>query len=57
MLLPSLGISFNNAMLTGPDLVNPPSVLPMFQEQKIGFCGDIKEMFHQVFIRKEDLPA
>ena len=54
----SRGVSLNDAMLTGLDLVNPlTSVLFKFREQKIEFCGDINEMFHQVLIRKEDLPA
>ena len=54
----SRGVSFNDAMLTGPDLVNLlTSVLFKFREHKIGFCGDIREMFHLLFIREEDLPA
>ena len=54
----SNGVSFNDGMLTGPDLVNTlPSVLFKFREKKIGFVGDIKEMFPQVKIWEEDQQA
>ena len=49
------GTSLNDALLTGPDLLNPlPSVLFTFREHRIGFTADIKEMFHQVEIQPED---
>ncbi|XP_065181934.1 uncharacterized protein LOC135812491 [Sycon ciliatum] len=54
----SNGMSLNDALVSGPDLLNPlPSVLFKFRQHRIGFGGDIQQMFHQVLIRKEDLPA
>ena len=54
----SNGVSFNDGMLTGPDLVNSlPGMLFKFRQSKIGFTGDIKEMFHQVRIRQKDCSA
>ncbi|XP_062706112.1 uncharacterized protein LOC134287683 [Aedes albopictus] len=49
------GVSFNSKLLKGPDLLTPlPSVLSSFRQFPIAVCGDIKEMFHQLSIRKED---
>ena len=54
----SHGISLNDELLTGPDrLKSLPQVLFKFRQYRVGFGGDIKEMFHQVRIREEDLPA
>ncbi|XP_062556968.1 uncharacterized protein LOC134221804 [Armigeres subalbatus] len=52
------GVSLNSALLKGPDLlVSLPSVISQFRERRIGFGGDIREMFHQVRIRPEDRQA
>ncbi|XP_052562964.1 uncharacterized protein LOC128092673 [Culex pipiens pallens] len=52
------GISLNTMLLKGPDLLTTlPAVLFGFRERQIALCADIKEMFHQVQIRKEDRHA
>ena len=52
------GLSFNDALLSGPDLFNDlPAVLWRFRQRHIGFTGDIAEMFHRVNIRSDDLDA
>lgn len=49
------GNSLNSNLLSGPDLNQPLiSVLFKFRENKVGVCGDIAEMFHQIKIIKED---
>ena len=54
----SHGVSLNDALVPGPDLLNPlTGVLFAFRQRKIGFGADIKEMFHQIKIQDEDLPA
>ncbi|XP_055589055.1 uncharacterized protein LOC129741356 [Uranotaenia lowii] len=51
-------VSFNSMILKGPDLLTPlPSVLYRFRARRIAICGDVKEMFHQIKIRKEDRSA
>ncbi|XP_062557796.1 uncharacterized protein LOC134222652 [Armigeres subalbatus] len=49
------GISFNDMLLKGPDLlVALMSVLLRFRQKNIAIVGDIREMFHQIRIREED---
>ncbi|XP_055589555.1 uncharacterized protein LOC129741792 [Uranotaenia lowii] len=49
------GVSLNSLLLKGPDLlVSLPSVISKFREGRIGFGGDVREMFHQIRIRPED---
>ncbi|XP_021951196.1 uncharacterized protein LOC110848321 [Folsomia candida] len=52
------GKSLNDYLLTGPDLLNSlASVIIKFRQNQIGFSGDIRDMFHQVRVRKEDLAS
>lgn len=49
------GKSLNDFLLTGPDLLKSlPAVLFRFRERKIGFVGDIREMYHRVEICEDD---
>ncbi|XP_075167668.1 uncharacterized protein LOC142239784 [Haematobia irritans] len=49
------GMSFNDALVTGPDLNKPLlETLMKFREAKVAVVGDIKEMFLQIKIPKED---
>ena len=51
-------VSFNDALLPGPDLLNSLiGVLMKFRQHAIAFGADVKEMFHQVKIRDQDQPA
>lgn len=52
------GVSLNSMLLTGPNEV-PLLTQPLlrFRERKIALRGDIKQMFHQVKIRKQDQDA
>lgn len=51
----SHGVSLNDCLLTGPDLYNSLfSILLNFRIKRWAFTADIKEMFLQVQVRKED---
>lgn len=52
------GTSLNSNLLTGPDLLaNLVAVLLKFREHKYAICGDIRQMFHQIGIKREDQDA
>lgn len=49
------GVSLNSRLLSGPNLIKPlQNVLMHFRTGEHGFTGDIKDMFPQISIRKED---
>lgn len=52
------GTSLNDFLLPGPDLNQSLlAVMFKFREKPIAVCGDLKEMFLQIAIRKEDQEA
>ncbi|XP_062700972.1 uncharacterized protein LOC115254910 [Aedes albopictus] len=52
------GVSLNSQLLTGPDMLAAlPSVINRFRERPVAFGGDIREMYHQLVIRKADRRA
>lgn len=51
----SHGVSLNDNLIAGPDLLQSlVAILWKFRQRRFGFCGDVREMFHRVGIRKED---
>ncbi|XP_062538136.1 uncharacterized protein LOC134206436 [Armigeres subalbatus] len=52
------GVSFNGMLLKGPDLLTPlPKVLFQFRQRQVAVVGDVREMYHQFFIRESDRSA
>lgn len=52
------GVSLNSVLLKGPDLLQSlPTVLCRFRQREVAINADIREMFHQVYIRPEDRQA
>ncbi|XP_055632447.1 uncharacterized protein LOC129772938 [Toxorhynchites rutilus septentrionalis] len=46
------GVSLNGMLLKGPDqLASLPTVIFHFRQHQVAVVGDIREMFHQIFIR------
>ena len=51
------GVSLNDCLVTGPNLLKPLiGVLMRFREKPIGLCSDIEGMYSQVLIPEVDLP-
>ncbi|XP_055632393.1 uncharacterized protein LOC129772888 [Toxorhynchites rutilus septentrionalis] len=49
------GVSLNSKLLKGHDLLTPlPAILSRFRQFPVAVCGDIREMFHQLWIRSQD---
>ncbi|XP_058816370.1 uncharacterized protein LOC131679655 [Topomyia yanbarensis] len=52
------GVALNTMLLKGLDLLNTLlNVLYGFREKRVALCADLKEMFHQIRIRREDRHA
>ncbi|KAK3091640.1 hypothetical protein FSP39_021443 [Pinctada imbricata] len=52
------GISLNNELLQGPDLMNSlVGVLIRFRQENIALTADIETMFHQVRVQEKDCDA
>ncbi|XP_036347102.1 uncharacterized protein LOC118756446, partial [Rhagoletis pomonella] len=52
----SNGMSLNDAILCGPDLLVPlVDILLDFRVGKVAICGDIAEMFHQINVSDNDM--
>lgn len=51
----SAGVSLNDKLFKGPDLIRPiTSVLMNFRRHNVVLTGDIADMFHRVRVREED---
>ena len=49
------GVSLNNQLLTGPDLLrNLTGILLRFRKQDIAIAADIEEMYHQIKVQAKD---
>ncbi|XP_053960415.1 uncharacterized protein LOC128864687 [Anastrepha ludens] len=49
------GVSLNSQLMKGPqEYRSLPAILFHFREGATGVCGDIKEMFHQVLVQRDD---
>ncbi|XP_054738019.1 uncharacterized protein LOC129244424 [Anastrepha obliqua] len=49
------GVSLNSQLTKGPqEYRSLPAILFHFREGATGVCGDIKEMFHQVLVQRDD---
>ena len=54
----AFNVSFNDKLLQGPQLTNSlMGVFLRFRQEPIAEVGDIKSMFHQVFVAEEDRDA
>ncbi|XP_067628058.1 uncharacterized protein [Eurosta solidaginis] len=52
------GVALNDVLLKGPDLMaSLIGVLMRFRERRVAITGDIRQMFHQIKVRQEDLAA
>lgn len=52
------GVSLNDHLLTGPDLIQSlPGVIMKFRQHRVAVTADIAEMFMQVKIREQDRDA
>ncbi|XP_053964298.1 uncharacterized protein LOC128867221 [Anastrepha ludens] len=50
--------ALNNMLLKGPDQLNSMmGILLRFRERPFAICGDLREMFHQIKVAKEDQVA